>query len=51
MTMSLAAAIEWFKTICNKDQCKFAQIFMKGFYPSVTQTILDNGLLFAKEHV
>ena len=46
-----ATVIEWFKRISNKEQCKFVQIDIKGIYPSINQTTLDNTLLFAQDHI
>ena len=46
-----ATVIEWFKRIYNKEQCKFEQIDIKDFYPSISQTILDIDLLFAQDHI
>ena len=43
--------IEWFKIISNKEQCKFVQMDIKDFYPSISQTTLDNALLFAQDHI
>ena len=42
-----ATVIEWFKRIYNKEQCKFVQMDIKDFHPSISQTTLDNALLFA----
>ena len=46
-----ATVIEWFKRMSNKVQCKFVQMDIKDFYPSLSQTTLDNALLFAQEHI
>ena len=29
-----ATVIEWFKSVSNKEQCKFVQKNIKDFYPS-----------------
>ena len=46
-----ATIIKWFKRISNKEQCKFVQMEIKGFYPSVSQTTVDNALLFTQNHI
>ena len=43
--------INWFSSIKNKSQCAFIQLDIMEFYPSITETILDNALSFAKQHV
>ena len=43
--------INWFSSIINKSQCVFIQLNITEFYPSITDTILDNTLSFAKQHV
>ena len=35
----------------NKEQWKFVQIDIKAFYPSISQTTLDNVSLFAQDHI
>ena len=42
--------IEWFQNIKNKEYYSFVQMDIKEFYPSITKTILDKALDFAKEH-
>ena len=46
-----ATIVNWFKRISNKEQCKFVQMDIKGFYPSISQTTVDNALLFAQNHI
>ena len=46
-----ATVIEWFKKISNKEQYKFVQMDIKDFYPSISQTTLDNALVFAQDHI
>ena len=41
----------WFSSIKNKLQCTFIQLNIMEFYPSITETILDNALSFAKQDV
>ena len=43
--------INWFGSTKNKSQCAFIQLDIIEFYPSVTETILDNALSFAKQLV
>ena len=40
----------WFSSIKNKSQCTFIQLNIMEFYPSITETILDDALSFAKQH-
>ena len=35
----------------KKSQCAFIQLDIMEFYPSIMETILDNALSFAKQHV
>ena len=41
----------WFKNINNKRLYKFLQFDIKDFYPSIKETLLDEAMEFAKEHV
>lgn len=43
--------IDWFKSINNKHECTFIQLDIMEFYPSITETILDNAISFAKTHI
>ena len=43
--------INWFSSIKNKSQCAFIQLNIMKHYPSITETILDNALSFAEQHV
>ena len=43
-------AIEWFEKITNKHHCTLMQFDIKEFYSSITEEILDTGILFAKSH-
>ena len=45
-----AGVKEWFKNIKNKKNCIFIKFGIRGFYPSITETILDKALLLAKQH-
>ena len=45
-----ASVIEWFRNIEDKRNCAFIKFVIREFYPSITETILDNALLFAKQH-
>ena len=40
--------ITWFSKIDKKQQCSFTQLDIKEFYPSITKTIFENALNFAK---
>ena len=43
--------INRFCSIKNKSKCAFIQLDILEFYPSITETILDNALSFTKQHV
>ena len=45
-----ASVIEWFKNIEEKKNYTFIKFDIKQFSPSITETILDKALLFAKQH-
>ena len=47
---SSANFIEWFRNIEGKKNCTFIKFDIREFYTSITETILDNALLFAKQH-
>ena len=52
MYLSLGeSAIEWFDSIENKSQCKFIQLDITEFYPSISEEILDNAILFAQQYI
>ena len=42
--------IEWFNSIKSKDSCKFVQLDIVEFYPSISQKLLTDALNFAKIH-
>ena len=41
------AVISWFKGIPNKEKCKFLSFDVVDFYPSITEALLDNSIMFA----
>ena len=45
------SVITWFGNINNKRLYKFLQFDIKDFYPSITGTLLNEAIQFAKEHV
>ena len=45
------SVIKWFYSIENKSQCKFIQLDIAEFYPSVSEEILDNAILFAQQYI
>ena len=45
-----ASVIEWFRNIEDKKNCTFIKFDIRTFYPSITETVLDEALLFAKQH-
>ena len=44
------SVIECFKGIEDKKNCTFIKFDIREFYPSITKTILDKALRFAKQH-
>ena len=40
--------INWFKNITDKKHCKFIQLDIKEFYPSITEETLNKALDFAE---
>ena len=44
------SVISWFKSIEEKQKCLFIQLDIMEFYPSITETILDNAISFALQH-
>ena len=38
--------IKWFYSVENKSQCKFIQFDIAEFYPSISEEILDEAILF-----
>ena len=47
---SSASVMEWFKNIEEKKNCTFIKFDIREFYPSITETFLDQALFFAKQH-
>ena len=45
------SVIKWFYSIENKSQCKFIQLDIAEFYPSISEEILDNAILFAQQYI
>ena len=45
------SVISWFKNINNKRLYKFLQFHINYFYPSIKETLLQEAIQFAKEHV
>ena len=45
------SVIKWFYSIENKSQCKFIQLDIAEFYPSILEEILDNAILFAQRYI
>ena len=45
-----ASVTEWFRKIEDKKNYTFIKFDIRDFYPSITVTILDKALLFAKHH-
>ena len=45
------SVIEWFYSIEKKSQCKFIQLDIAECYPSISEEILDNAILFAQQYI
>ena len=43
--------IEWFESIKEKKSCRFVQLDIKEFDPSITEQTLDKAVSFTSEHV
>ena len=43
--------ISWFKSIKNKQNCKFISFDIKDFYPTITKELLSKCLSFAETKV
>ena len=43
------AVIEWFKNIQNKSKRSFIVFDIENFYPSISLTLFNNAIQFAKE--
>ena len=41
----------WFRNIPNKSECKFIQLDIKEFYPSITEKSLNNAITFAENYI
>ena len=46
-----ASVLEWFKGIQNKQSYTFVVFDVKDFYPSISESLLKEALIFAKNHV
>ena len=42
--------IDWFQNIRSKSRCKFLQMDVVEFYPSISQQLLTDAINFAKSH-
>lgn len=47
---STSSAIQWFKGIDKKDECKFMIFDIEQYYPSIKESVLLAALDFAKTH-
>ena len=41
----------WLRNIPNKSECKFVQLDIKEFYPSITEQLLNNAITFAENYI
>ena len=48
---NMMSVIKWFKNINNKRLYKFLQFDIKDFYQSIKETLLNEAIQLAKEHV
>ena len=45
-----SSVIEWYYNIKRKDQCWYVVFDIEGFYPSISEKLLDKAVLFVKSH-
>ena len=45
------SVIKWFNAIPNKGDCTFVQFDIDSFYPSITLSLFEKVIKFAKQHV
>ena len=45
------SVIKWFNSVENKSRCKFMQLNIAGFYPSISEKILNNTILFVQQYI
>ena len=43
--------IDWFKSIKNKQHCKFVIFDIKDFYPSIKESLLKQSFDFAEKYI
>ena len=43
--------IDWFKSINEKQHCKFVIFDIKDFYPSIKESLLKQSLDFAEKYI
>ena len=49
--ISTSDAIEWFRSIPQKNKATFLQFDIVNFYPSINKKILDQTMEFARKHI
>ena len=47
---NLDSVFKWFGSIENKSQGKFTQLDIAEIYPSISEEMLDNAILFAQQY-
>ena len=47
---STGTVIDWFKQVKNKSRCRFVQLDIVEFYPSISHKLLTDALNFASKH-
>ena len=48
---NIVSAVKWFNSLKNKHLMKFVMFDIKGFYPCITQDLLNKALNFAGEYI
>ena len=43
--------IDWFKSINEKQLCKFVTFYIKDFYPTIKESLLKQSLDFAEKYI
>ena len=47
---NLNSVFQWFDSIENESQGKFTQMDIAEIYPSISEEMLDNAILFAQQY-
>ena len=45
------SVLEWFKNINHKKECKFVNLDIENFYPSISEDLLNKSIQYAQTHI